>query len=534
MVKPIRRLSPYQRHKNRWKSCTLCPICEQRVNVVLARGTVPCDVLFIGEAPGACLAGDVMIDTAFRDKSVYPHGIPISQLVGRKGFKVYSFDQSSQKLALGTVSKVWQTGVRFVYRVSFYWWGGKPNGTGGRHKYYGSINVTSNHPFLLKSGDYQSIDGGLSVGSRIQPFYRRQGEYHYVGCSAKSLCRESRFLMEQKIGRSLDDGEEIHHDDRNKWNDSESNLILTDVVEHARLHGLEDNVMFNPKHRKTHSEAMARDDYRSGQSARMRKHLSKPEAYAKRVAQILDQRDRTSETVLNKFKTDPLYYYRYLKGRKFRDGNTYSAEQLRMRFMSRFPNSEYPPTEDNHQVYKIERLGIQPVYDMEVEKYHNFAANGVFVHNSEDVLGKPFVGPAGKLLDEIIAAALDKAGAEVDSGGFTPWGSPINVWSPADVRIAFTNLVACIPLGGDGAKTAEPTKESIEACRERLEEFITLAMPKLVVCVGKLAEKHLPIYWEGPKVEITHPAAILRADVSQKGLLIQKCIVTLADAVSDL
>ncbi len=32
--------------------CTLCNLCHHRRNVVLFRGSLPCDVLFIGEAPG--------------------------------------------------------------------------------------------------------------------------------------------------------------------------------------------------------------------------------------------------------------------------------------------------------------------------------------------------------------------------------------------------------------------------------------------------------------------------------------------------
>lgn len=39
-------------HVERWKDCTRCGLCHQRSNIVLARGVVPCDVLFVGEAPG--------------------------------------------------------------------------------------------------------------------------------------------------------------------------------------------------------------------------------------------------------------------------------------------------------------------------------------------------------------------------------------------------------------------------------------------------------------------------------------------------
>ncbi len=35
-----------------WESCTRCPLHTTRRWVVLGRGTLPCDVLFVGEAPG--------------------------------------------------------------------------------------------------------------------------------------------------------------------------------------------------------------------------------------------------------------------------------------------------------------------------------------------------------------------------------------------------------------------------------------------------------------------------------------------------
>lgn len=35
-----------------WGHCRLCPLHKTRSNVVLARGELPCDYLFIGEAPG--------------------------------------------------------------------------------------------------------------------------------------------------------------------------------------------------------------------------------------------------------------------------------------------------------------------------------------------------------------------------------------------------------------------------------------------------------------------------------------------------
>lgn len=131
---------------------------------------------------------------------------------------------------------------------------------------------------------------------------------------------------------------------------------------------------------------------------------------------------------------------------------------------------------------------------------------------SEDVLGKPFVGPAGQLLDRIVLQAR---------GG-------------SQVRIAFTNLISCIPLGEDGNKTAEPSLEAINACRPRLDQFVTLCKPKAVVLVGKLAAKHFPDQHLYLTTVITHPAAILRADIANRGLMIQNCIVAINDLIQEV
>ena len=150
---------------------------------------------------------------------------------------------------------------------------------------------------------------------------------------------------------------------------------------------------------------------------------------------------------------------------------------------------------------------------------------------SEDALGRPFIGPAGKELDRIIASVAIALG-----------GLP---------SLAFTNLVACIPKDDDNNKFGEPPKPAIEACAGRLNEFVRLCQPKLIVCVGKLAAKHVygqaqfsevsdsSLSWLGEGeflkfTEIIPPAAIIRAEISQRGLLVQRTVITLIDAFGDL
>lgn len=141
---------------------------------------------------------------------------------------------------------------------------------------------------------------------------------------------------------------------------------------------------------------------------------------------------------------------------------------------------------------------------------------------SENVTGEPFIGPVGQLLDRVIARAVGQA----DGQG---------------LRLAFTNLVACIPLDDAGKKFSEPDDECVEACKPRLVQLVEMAQPRLIVTVGQLAADWLtPGFKHSHKLPgvrqagIVHPAAILRAPLAAQGLMTKRSIVTLAAAFAKL
>lgn len=45
-------MEKWLRHVDKWKNCQECTLCTQRDKIVLARGVIPADVMFCGEAPG--------------------------------------------------------------------------------------------------------------------------------------------------------------------------------------------------------------------------------------------------------------------------------------------------------------------------------------------------------------------------------------------------------------------------------------------------------------------------------------------------
>ena len=117
----------------------------------------------------------------------------------------------------------------------------------------------------------------------------------------------------------------------------------------------------------------------------------------------------------------------------------------------------------------------------------------------EDAQGEPFVGRAGKLLDEMLRA--------------------IGRSRTSDTFIA--NVVKCRPPGN-----REPAEDEAEACRGYLEQQLRLVRPRLIVALGRVAAQRLlvtdtPIgkmrgqtYRWGPEATplmVTyHPAYLLR------------------------
>ena len=86
-----------------------------------------------------------------------------------------------------------------------------------------------------------------------------------------------------------------------------------------------------------------------------------------------------------------------------------------------------------------------------------FVGEGPGFH--EDQQGRPFVGPAGKLLDRLLEA---------------------NGLRRQDVYI--TNVVKCRP-----PNNREPLPSEVEACRKYLERQVALLHPRLVVTLGRSA-----------------------------------------------
>lgn len=119
----------------------------------------------------------------------------------------------------------------------------------------------------------------------------------------------------------------------------------------------------------------------------------------------------------------------------------------------------------------------------------------------EDLKGEPFVGPAGRLLDDMMSIIdLDRNNSYI------------------------ANIVKCRPPGN-----RDPQEDEQDACIGYLRTQVSLVKPKVIVCLGRIAAKRII----DPEFRITrehgtwaqkggiwmtaiyHPSALLR-DVSKR------------------
>lgn len=122
----------------------------------------------------------------------------------------------------------------------------------------------------------------------------------------------------------------------------------------------------------------------------------------------------------------------------------------------------------------------------------------------EDRRGEPFVGRAGKLLDEmLLAVGLDRS------------------------TVFIANILKCRP-----PNNRDPSNDEAEACRAYLDRQIELVSPRIILAVGRIAAQRLlhsdaPVgrmrgrahYLDGgalPVVVTYHPAYLLRSPAQKR------------------
>ncbi len=172
------------------------------------------------------------------------------------------------------------------------------------------------------------------------------------------------------------------------------------------------------------------------------------------------------------------------------------------------------------RVATCERCGLHKTRTQTVFGVGNPSADWMIIGEApgaeEDRRGEPFVGRAGKLLDEMLRAV----GLARDT-------------------VFIANILKCRP-----PNNRDPSEEEAAECREHLERQIEMVAPKLVLAVGRIAAQQLlasdaPVgrmrgsvhhfaRFDIPLVVTYHPAYLLRSPVQKRKVWQDLCLARAA------
>ena len=309
-----------------------------------------------------CVSGETLISLPEGD-------FPIKTLVGKKDLYVYCSNGKEIKLRKAYNIRKTKTRAK-VLKITM---------TEGK-----SIVVTPNHLFMTTSGEWVEAKN-LKPKQSLMPFYRGISHGRWiVKIKPGKFKRQSKFVFEEVSGFKINDKEfQVHHKDKNRLNDRPSNLEKITPRKHGKIHHPKGvapylstfnsrknlsramtgskNIFFNKRHssqskRKISVSAIGRNVGRKhSDKAKLRmsvRHYNKD--YVQKTHQLLLKGNISYKNIARQ-----LGIHKNTVGNIARNKFNY-----------------------NHRVISIKKLNKPiDVYNMEVEEFENFVANGVIVHN---------------------------------------------------------------------------------------------------------------------------------------------------------
>jgi intein/homing endonuclease len=354
-------------------------------------------------AKEVCLTGDTKIPLLDGTQ------VPIKDLVGRDHFWVYSCDKDG-KIVPGKGHSARLTRKQsLIVEVTL------DNDE--------KIRCTPDHLFLLRDGTYEEASK-LKIGQSLMPLYRRK-EVLFNG-SKKGFTKD--YDYEQVFDNSNDEwiythrmvqtycpkGYVRHHKDLNRFNNSPENIELMKWQDHSRLH----RELLSEYAKKWSKEMVekglhpfqrpdVREKVEKSGSARLREYnkTEKHRKEASKVAKIQIFKNVHNNPIVKKIVNE-------LAGKRLKE---YNKTQKHKEEILAYIHSERgieiasnTAKKNNHQRWHVDRNIInkekcelcalynhkvksvkvldrfEDVYDITVDKYHNFAlSSGVFVHNCD-------------------------------------------------------------------------------------------------------------------------------------------------------
>lgn len=346
-------------------------------------------------------------------------------------FEIWSYNIEKHRIDIGKAHSPRKTGSnKDVYKITF-----------DNNSY---IIATSNHPILMNNYEYKNVEN-IKPGERVIPFNSFIKNGHHIISTLKYGQKSAhQYAWFIKNNEFINKPFCIHHKDENKLNNNISNLEKLTIPEHIKIHSdnrwkSENHKEFMLKlfnERILAGREKIRSDKIKNSWTYNRKvefgnyikslYMSNP-SYKENIKHVGSKNGR----YLNDLTSDFIYVEskKYREYTKFIKDIGFSNEAVRNRMnklgfkswedlrkhhainlmvenknkslshiikISPYSRSyfydimkekgfscwsDFQNNYENHQVVSIEYYGKSDVYDLTVDNFHNFNANGIIVHN---------------------------------------------------------------------------------------------------------------------------------------------------------
>lgn len=275
-----------------------------------------------------CVSGETEISTLSGK-------IPIKDLVGKNPL-LYCTDGRGN-IYIRKAEKIWSKGRKKTVKILL---------DDDSH-----LKCTPEHLIMLNDGSYKEAKD-LKFGDSVAVFHKRLYQnYYHIGVTGKRKCiPEHVAVAEYKYGKYPEEGYHVHHIDFKTINNQPENLEVLSLLEHYKKHEETTLAMLKQSREKITNE-------RRGKT--WEEFYGKKKGSALRIKWTQNLRKNNKKPAWNKGLTGESYKDHYQSG-----------------FSNQFVENS------NHKVVSVlTNTDEEEVFDISVPDFHNFVANGVFVHN---------------------------------------------------------------------------------------------------------------------------------------------------------
>lgn len=323
---------------------------------------------------------------------------------------VYSIDDTDGKLAPGLITHAINKGYKKTVKITF------DNGT--------QIICTPNHEFRNYKGNYIKASD-MQIGTRVSPL-----NTHFDKCGYEifTTLRYSKIGKYERVHRSIYESynnltldtmpQYVHHIDENVINNLPDNLQGVTSKEHYHIHEDTHSKMYEwmntedgKEHLKCFGERMANHPNRLSamqnnpnfkgfvgneteehkdkiRQAQLKAWKNKSDKRKESLFRRNEQGLKNALSIVRAIVEDGLKFttenYKIYKKRFIQEGKFKESKKLN-NLLNLFNHDKQAVIEAafNHYVTSIEDNGECEVFDITVDKYHNFLAEDIFVHNCD-------------------------------------------------------------------------------------------------------------------------------------------------------